>query len=275
MKVLIIGSGGQLGTDCMTILARNHQVTGIDYPDIDIGESASVEKTVSKEQPDCVVNCAAYTAVDGCESEKQTAWKINRDGPRFIAQSTQKLGCRLIHISTDYVFDGKKPVPEAYEETDQVNPLSEYGKSKLAGEQAIIAEKTESLILRTAWLYSAHGPNFLKTMLKLALSDSNYPFTIVHDQFGSLTWSHTLARQIEVLLDSSLTGIVHATSTGFSSWYEAACYFLKKMDIPHAFTPCTTEQYPTPAHRPANSILANRILQEKRLSVFGFVAERC
>ncbi len=268
MKILIIGSGGQLGTDCVTILGGGHEVTGIDFPDIDIGERSSVEKAIEHNDPDCVVNCAAYTAVDRCETEKERAWKINGDGPGYIAEIAGAAKCRVIHISTDYVFDGNRKVPAPYREGDPVNPLSEYGRSKLAGELATARYAEDFLILRTAWLYSVHGPNFLKTMLRLALSKPHHPFPIVDDQFGSLTWSHTLARQIEQLLESHLKGVIHSTSTGHSSWYQAACYFLEKMQVPHSFIPCTTADYPTPAHRPANSILENSVLENNNISVF-------
>lgn len=273
MKILIIGSGGQLGTDCMTILNSNHDITGIDYPDVDIGERSSVIKAFEHVNPDCVINCAAYTAVDKCETERDVAWKINSDGPQYIAEIAGSCGCRVIHISTDYVFDGTREIPNPYQEDDPVNPLSEYGRSKLAGELATSRYAKDSVILRTAWLYSAHGPNFLKTMLRLALSDPHRPFTIVNDQYGSLTWSHTLARQIEPLIESSLRGVVHTTSNGYSSWYQAACYFLEKMQLPHSFTPCTTVDYPTPAHRPANSILKNSVLEQNNISVFNFWQE--
>lgn len=268
MKILIIGSGGQLGTDCVEILQKDYEIVPIDYPQIDIGSRTSVEGVLHASAPEVIINCAAYTAVDKCETEQEAAWKINADGPRYIAECAAKKGYRVIHISTDYVFDGKKGLPEPYFEDDQVNPLSEYGKSKLAGEEETLKFVPEAIILRTAWLYSAHGPNFLKTMLKLALSDPARPFKVVNDQFGSLTWSYTLARQIERLLDSSLTGIFHTTSEGYSSWYEAACYFLAKMAIPHSFVPCTTAEYPTAAHRPTNSILSNTVLERNNLSVF-------
>jgi dTDP-4-dehydrorhamnose reductase len=269
MKIQIIVSGGQLGTDCIQILGTDHQIIATDYPDIDIGEPASVTRICRDAKPEIIINCAAYTAVDKCESEREAARRINADGPRHIGEAAAAIGARVVHISTDYVFDGRREVPQPYVEDDPVNPLSEYGRSKLAGEQNLLHCCPDALVLRTAWLYSAHGPNFLKTMLRLALSDPERNFTIVDDQFGSLTWSDTLARQIGVLLDSDLTGIVHATSDGHSSWYEAACYFLKRMDIAHRFVPCATADYPTPAHRPANSILRNKVLELHGLSGFG------
>ncbi|MGI9537356.1 MAG: dTDP-4-dehydrorhamnose reductase [Desulfocapsaceae bacterium] len=269
MNILIIGSGGQLGTDCIKILSGGHKVVALDYPEIDITSRQSLAAVWAAHKPEVAINCAAYTAVDKCETDSKAAWLVNADGPRLIGEVAADHGGRVIHISTDYVFDGKKEVPHPYLEDDQVNPLSEYGRSKLAGEEHLQACCPEAIILRTAWLYSANGPNFLKTMLRLALSDPRKEFTIVNDQFGSLTWSWTLATQIEKLLDTNLSGVIHTTSDGYSSWYEAACYFLDKMGVEHSFIPCETKDYPTPAHRPANSILRNKILDDHGLSVFS------
>ncbi|MBT8354580.1 MAG: dTDP-4-dehydrorhamnose reductase [Desulfofustis sp.] len=268
MNILIIGSGGQLGFDCAKVLSGTYQVIPVDFPEIDITSRQSLDKAWAAHQPQVVINCAAYTAVDKCETDTDNAWRVNADGPRNIGEIAMEYGSRVIHVSTDYVFDGKKQVPSPYVEDDPVNPLSEYGRSKLAGEQMLQARCPAALILRTAWLYSANGPNFLKTMLRLALSDPARAFTIVHDQFGSMTWSLTLATQIEKLLDTDLSGIVHTTADGYSSWYEAACYFLEKMEVAHSFVPCTTEDYPTPAHRPANSILRNKVLDDRGISLF-------
>lgn len=268
MKILIIGSGGQLGTDSIAVLSGAHQVAAVDFPEIDITSRQSVARMFEAQRPEVVINCAAYTAVDKCETDSAAAWQVNAEGPRYIGELAVEHKCRVVHVSTDYVFDGKKPVPQPYVEEDPVNPLSEYGRSKLAGEKNLQECCPEALILRTAWLYSAHGANFLKTMLKLALSDPQRNFTIVNDQYGSLTWSWTLATQIETMLDSEVSGIVHSTSDGYSTWYEAACYFLDKMGVEHSFVPCRTEEYPTPAHRPANSILENKVLDRHGISVF-------
>lgn len=268
MKIVIVGVNGQLGTDCVKIFSNNHEIIGCDIPQIDIGSQESVEQFILPLKPDVIINCAAYTNVDGCETEQELASKINADGPKYLAQVAEQLGSRLIHISTDYVFSGNKPIPEYYLEDDQVEPLSQYGVTKLAGEQAALKYCSNTLCLRTAWLYSGYGRNFLKTMLKMALSDPEREFTIVNDQYGSLTWSYTLAKQIEKLLETELTGIMHTTSEGYSTWYEAACYFLDTMEVPHNFKPCTTEDYPTPAHRPANSHLENGVLKAENISVF-------
>lgn len=269
MRVVIIGANGQLGTDCLDVLSPGHETVGCDIPEINISEAKSVDGFLEQQEPDLIINCAAYTAVDACETDMETCWKVNAKGPWNIAKTAERLGCRLIHVSTDYVFDGNLTVPEAYVESDSTNPLSEYGKSKLAGEKNVTENCSNHLILRTAWLYSAWGKNFLKTMLRLALMSPEKELKVVNDQFGSLTWSYTLAKQIERLLESKLTGIVHTTADGYSSWYEAARYFLDRMGVAYTMVPCTTSEYPTPAHRPANSILANQILDDAGISTFN------
>ncbi len=268
MKIVIIGAGGQLGSDCCNLLSADNQTIGCDLPRIDIGSKSSVDAYLNETRPDVIVNCAAYTAVDACETELELSWKINAEGPKFLAQATDRLGSRLIHISTDYVFDGHKPAPLAYLETDTPNPLSQYGRSKLAGEQAVAAYCANHVILRTAWLYSAYGKNFLKTMLKLAVSNPGRQLKVVDDQHGSLTWSYTLTQQISHLLNSDLTGIIHATSEDHSTWYSAARYFLDAMGVAYSMRPCTTAEYPTPAHRPANSILENKVLKDAGIAIF-------
>jgi dTDP-4-dehydrorhamnose reductase len=171
-------------------------------------------------------------------------------------------------VSTDYIFDGNRPAPAPYFETDTPNPLSQYGKSKLAGEEAVAQYCSNHVILRTAWLYSSTGKNFLKTILRLVIQDPSRELKVVDDQYGSLTWSYTLALQIQKLLKAELTGVVHTTSEGYSTWFEAARYFLDTMDVPYAMRPCTTAEYPTPAHRPANSILENKVLKDAGISTF-------
>lgn len=268
MKIVIIGAKGQLGTDCCNILAQENETVGCDIPGIDIGNAESVNSYIADRRPEAIINCAAYTAVDACEKDVELCWRVNADGPKYLAQAAEKFACRLIHISTDYVFDGRRKVPGSYTEEDAANPLSQYGKSKLAGEHAVTAATANHVILRTAWLYSAYGKNFLKTMLRLTLMAPHQERKVVDDQFGSLTWSYTLAQQIQKLLHSEMTGIIHATSEAYSSWYGAACYFLDAMKVPHRLRPCTTAEYPTPAHRPANSILANTRLEQAGISSF-------
>ncbi len=266
MKILITGAGGQLGRDCVARLESVHRVVACTSGELDITDREQVDAVFRRNRPEVVINCAAYTAVDRCEEENNRCFEVNGIGPGILAAQCRAGKARLIHISTDYVFDGNRPVPTPYCEDDPVNPLSAYGRSKLAGEMAITESMTDYCILRTAWLYGMGGGNFLKTILRLALSRPDRPLKIVNDQFGSLTWTARLAEQIEVLIDNRKTGIMHATAEGFSSWFEGAVFFLQAMGVEADLGPCTTKEYPTPAHRPPNSILENKRLKNAGLN---------
>jgi dTDP-4-dehydrorhamnose reductase len=267
MNILITGAGGQLGRDCIHVMQDDHKIFGYTSRRLDITSLEKVQLEVAIVHPDIIINCAAYTAVDDCENEQDRCRAVNEQGAENLAKACSAADCRLIHISTDYVFDGNKPVPEAYTEQDPVSPLSAYGRSKLAGEQAIKGSMDNFLILRTAWLYGMGGKNFLKTMLRLSVADPKRTIRVVNDQYGSLTWTMTLARQIRKVLTSDLTGIVHATAENYSTWFAGAEYFLQTMNVDFSLEPCTTQEYPTPAHRPTNSILANNRLREHGLYV--------
>ena len=267
MRILITGGGGQLGQDCADRLQDVHQVTTCTSSELDITSAEQVKTVFTHNTPEVVINCGAYTAVDRCEKEQKQCRAVNSTGAKILARQCAASGCRLIHISTDYVFDGNKKIPEPYRENDPTNPLSVYGQSKLDGEQAIADELKNHLIIRTAWLYGMGSANFLKTMLRLTTSDPSRTIQVVKDQFGSLTWTKRLAEQIDTLLESNLTGIVHATAKGYSNWYEGAIFFLNAMGIPAEIVPCTSAEYPTPAHRPANSILENSRLNRAGLNV--------
>jgi len=262
MKIMILGGKGQLGSDCTKVLNETHDVVSVDLDELDITDISQVEAVAGNFGADVIVNCAAFTRVDDCESEKDLACKVNIEGPSNLAVTAKKEGSRLIHISTDYVFDGRKKVPEAYTEKDSPNPGSYYGVTKLAAEEAIRRITDNHIILRTAWLYGIRGQNFLKTMLNLALKDPQREIKIVNDQFGSPTWSYRLALQIAKLIESGGNGTYHATSEGYCTWYGLATYFLGKMGVSHSFVPCTTEEYPRPAARPMNAILENNRLKE-------------
>ena len=261
MKIVIVGANGQLGQDAREILGRKHQIWAGGSAEVDITDAEQVAALFAREKPAVLVNCAAFTAVDACKTKVEACMAVNARGPELLARSARKHGTRLIHVSTDYVFDGERPVPRPYVETDPPRPLSVYGRSKLAGERAVQAETADYAILRTAWLYGMGNGNFLKTMLRLALANPKRCIRVVNDQYGSLTWSWRLALQIERLLASDLTGIFHATSEGYSTWYEAARCFLDCMGLPYSMEPCTTAEYPTPTRRPANSILENSRLK--------------
>jgi dTDP-4-dehydrorhamnose reductase len=267
MKILISGCDGQLGSDCGQVLRKNHEVVGVDLKDMDITDAAIVKEVIYRVTPDIVVNCAAYTNVDACEKDRSLAWRVNVEGPKNLASMVETYGGRLIHISTDYVFDGWKNPPEPYLEDDEPNPLSNYGRTKLEGERAVIQATDRHVILRTAWLYGVRGQNFLKTMLVLALKKPEEKIRVVNDQFGSPSWSYRLALQIEKLIQVNAYGVYHATSAGHCTWYELAKGFLEAIGVPHALIPCATEDYPTPAPRPRNSILENRRLKEQDINV--------
>lgn len=268
MKLLLTGATGQLGHDCRLVLEEKHEVAAFASQELDIADETAVRVALCKEKPDWIINCAAYTKVDRCETERDLAEQVNAVAPALLADGAAQAGSRLVHISTDYVFAGDRKPPAPYTETDAVGPISWYGKTKLKGEQAALAAHPDNIVLRTAWVYGIHGHNFLKTMLKLALADPAREIRVVDDQHGSLTWSFRLAKQIETLVqDGAARGLYHATADGHATWFEVAETFLTLMRVPHVISPCTTADYPTPARRPQNSILANKRLAREQRSV--------
>lgn len=266
IKVFVAGAAGQLGCDYMDILPGRHDRRGMDLPELDITDAASIERCLGG-WPDVIVNCAAYTNVDGCESDRDAAWAVNAEGPRLLSEYAAVHGVFLVHVSTDYVFDGLKPVPDTYREDEPTAPASVYGKSKLAGEAAIRNSGCESAIVRTSWLYGIHGKNFLKTMLRLALSKPEATIRVVDDQHGCPTWSYRLAEQIQRIIETKTTGILHASGEGFCTWHELASRFLEAMNVQHRLSPCATLEYPTPAKRPMNSILENSRLASAGINI--------
>lgn len=267
MKIFVVGSRGQLGADCLEVFRDAHEVGGMDLPELDITSSSAVSETLRRIRPDFVVNCAAFTDVDGCEADRDTAGEVNAGGPRHLAEYVERHGGTLIHISTDYVFDGERTPPEPYVEDDEPRPVSWYGLTKLEGEKAVRNATTRHIIVRTAWLYGINGGNFLKTMLRHALTNPHTSLRVVDDQYGSPTWSYRLALQIARLIEAGATGTYHATSEGACTWFQLAERFLNAMDIPCEVVPCSTSEYPLPARRPRNSILENRRLKQENLNV--------
>lgn len=267
MKIMITGGKGQLGMDCVRVFRKAREVVSVDLDEADITQLSEVERLVQTFAPDIILNCAAYTHVDNCEIEKDLAWSANVKGSENIAFSLNKRDGLMIHISTDYVFNGEKKVPEPYVETDHPHPISYYGITKYESEQMVKRTIDQYVIVRTAWMYGISGNNFLKTILKLALKHPGKQIKVVSDQFGSPTWSHRLALQIDKIIEANGRGVFHATSEGYCSWYELATYFLQKMDVTHTVIPCTTEQYLTAAKRPKNSLLENSHLKTKGINI--------
>lgn len=267
VNVLITGGNGQLGKDCAQVLQDRFHVTSIDIDDLDITQPDQVNDFIKKIRPDIIINCAAFTQVDACETDRDAAWDVNVNGPANLANSARHSNALLIHISTDYVFDGNKNPTEAYIETNIPSPMSHYGRSKLAGERSVINNARDYMILRTAWLYGIDGQNFIKAILKKTLAEPETTLKIVNDQYGSPTWSYRLALQIQYLIDHSGRGIYHASSEGNCTWYEFAGYFLNQLNIRHHIIPCTTDEYPTPAKRPKCAILENRRLKNENCNI--------
>jgi len=250
MTWLVIGSRGQLGTDLMDLLGD--KAVGLDVPDIDITDLDSVAQAIYDVGPELVVNCAAYTAVDAAESDETTAQAVNGTGAANVAQAAAQT--RLIHVSTDYVFDGTATAP--YQEDAAPSPRSAYGRTKLFGEQAVLRHP-EAYVVRTAWLYGAAGNNFVKTML--GLERTRDTLSVVDDQVGQPTWSRDLAAQLILLGSSSAApGIYHGTNAGQTSWYgfTRRIFELAGAD-PDRVLPTTTDQFPRPAPRPAYSVLGH------------------
>lgn len=270
MKVLVLGSRGQLGLDCLDVLPP-HEVVGLDLPDVDITSADSLAAALDAHRPDAVVNCAAFTAVDRAESCEDVARAVNAVGPGLIGRACAARGIRVVHISTDYVFDGRREPPAPYVETDAPAPQTAYGRTKREGEVLLLESGARAAILRTAWLYGLRGKNFPLTMLRLARENPARRLRVVADQWGTPTWSLTLARQIRRVLEAPEfpTGVFHATGQGFTTWHEFATVFLRAMGVETPVDACTTEEYPTPARRPRNSILDNAALRRLGLDAMN------
>ena len=261
MRILVLGRSGQVGTALTQSLQGLGELIALDRAQLDLTNPDAIRTTLREIQPQIVINAAAYTAVDAAESDQAMAFQINAVAPRVMAEESERLGAALIHYSTDYVFNGGKQ--GAWMEDDATAPLSVYGHSKLAGEQAITDVGGTHLILRTSWVYGLHGKNFLLTMLKLA--ESRDSLAIVDDQIGAPTWALTIADATSAIIRdagepaqlAALSGIYHLCAGGHTSWFGFAQAIFSHASVQHKpqLRPITTAEYPTPAQRPHNSIL--------------------
>jgi dTDP-4-dehydrorhamnose reductase len=260
-KLLITGAAGQLGQALVQYAGgQGWEVIPTDVHDLDITDSQSVWRELARLRPQVVINAAGATQVDALESDPDGALKVNGLGPRNLAVACRRLGLKLIHLSTDYVFDGTKPGP--YVEWDATRPLSVYGRSKLLGEEWVRQQCPDHFIVRTAWLYGLPGPNFIMAILARVRSlGPAGALKVVADQRGTPTSALALAPQLLALAATEAFGTYHATCQGDTTWYDFACLILKTAGIEVGITPCTTEEFPRPAPRPANSVLDNRLLQ--------------
>jgi dTDP-4-dehydrorhamnose reductase len=259
MRVLVTGARGQVGAALLASAPPAFAVTGLSHQDLDITDEAVVLNSVRTHRPDVIINAAAYTAVDRAEAERDAAERINAHAPRYLASAAREIGARLVHLSTDFVFDGTASVP--YLPQAATNPLSTYGRTKRAGELAVLdVLPANSVVLRTAWVYSAHGTNFLRTMLRLMAA--NGQVRVVADQIGTPTAAHSVAGTIwKIVEHGAITGIHHWTDAGVASWYDFAVAIAEEgfrsglLPADVTVTPIATHEYPTPARRPHYSVL--------------------
>jgi len=258
MKILVTGGSGQLGHEVLKLLRNTpHELHAPSLTELDLLYPARIGTVIERYRPDRVINCAAYTAVDHAEREREAAFTINRDAAGALAAALAVTGGRLLHVSTDYVFDGRQSRP--YTEDDVPAPLGVYGQSKRAGELAVLEAMPQALVLRSAWLYGVHGHNFVKTMLRMA--GEGRPLRVVNDQTGTPTWAADIARVILRLLDSPASGILHYTNAGRVTWHGFATAILEEAQAlgfelaTHSVEPIPTAAWPTPARRPAWSVL--------------------
>lgn len=270
MKVLVTGSNGQLGRELSIQLKdKNINFVGYDIPEFDITDKAAISEIITKEEPDVIINCGAMTNVDGCETNREAAFKINADGPKNLAEIAKEKDIVLVQVSTDYVFDGEGIAQNGqlrpYVETDPIDPKTVYGDSKAAGEKYVAEAMDKYFIVRTAWLYG-DGNNFVKTMLRLA---ENHPqLTVVSDQVGSPTSTVDLARAIIELIQTDAYGIYHGTCEGQCSWYDFAVAIFEKSGVKIDVKPVSSEEYASPTPRPHYSVLRNKGLEDLKINVF-------
>jgi dTDP-4-dehydrorhamnose reductase len=277
MRILITGGAGMLGQAVAATATRlGHDVIALSRAELDITDADHVRRVIAAAEPRAVVNCAAWTDVDGAETAQDAATRVNGTGAGNVARAAQEIGARVVHVSTDYVFDGAKGEP--WVESDPVAPIGAYGRSKLAGELEVATAAAEHAIVRTAWLFGAGGRNFVDTML--ALGDERDEVDVVADQVGSPTWSVHLAEGLVELAERcGDVGIFHAAGAGACSWFELAVEVFDRAGVRCRVRPTTSDRFPRRARRPAYSVLGSErdeapVLPDWQEGVAGYLAER-
>jgi dTDP-4-dehydrorhamnose reductase len=249
VRILVTGAGGQLGRELMEVLAA-HELHGRDHRALDISNREAVVQTLEQVRPSWVINAAAYNDVDGAEAATELAFAVNASGPGFLAEAAARVGAEMVHISTDYVFDGRKGSP--YNELDRADPLSVYGRSKYEGELQVQSAHPSACVLRTAWLYGEYGKNFVKAILKAA--ERGGPLKVVADQVGSPTWTRHLAQAIGELIQTPARGLFHVANAGACSRFEFARAIVQgRVEV----LPISADEAARAAPRPANSALVS------------------
>jgi dTDP-4-dehydrorhamnose reductase len=262
MRLLVLGADGQLGSDVVRLLSPTVEVTARTADELDVTDRARLRQAVEASRPDVVINCAAYTAVDRAETEQDAAHRVNVLGARNVAQSAERIGARVVYFSTDYVFDGTATEP--YDEDAPTAPLSVYGRTKLLGEQATREANPDHLILRLAWLYGRTGRNFVRTVLRLARAKDE--LRIVDDQVGSPTFTEDVVHQLLTAIQDGCSGTYHCVNTGQATWHAFASRIVRRLGLNVPVIPIRTLDYPTPARRPAYSVLADRRFDLEQLN---------
>jgi dTDP-4-dehydrorhamnose reductase len=276
MKLLVTGAAGMLGRDVMLAAANaGHDVVGFGRAEMDVTDAAAVQRKFELERPDVVINCAAWTAVDDAETSEEAAFAVNGTGAGNVAAAAAELGAAVVYVSSDYVFDGAKGEP--YVESDQVAPLSAYGRTKLAGEEATMAANKRHFVVRSSWLFGIGGGNFVETMLRLAQTQSEV--LVVRDQVGSPTYTWHLAYGIVRLIEGIEFGIHHMAAAGQCSWYEFAREIFEQAKVECKVLSTTTEMFGAPAPRPPFSVLTSQREHAIRLpswqdGLAGYLAQR-
>jgi dTDP-4-dehydrorhamnose reductase len=257
MTILVTGVNGQLGNDVVRVCReKGINVIGIGRAELDITSEKDVKKLVSYLKPSIIIHCAAYTAVDNAEGEKEICWSVNVEGTQYLAEAANIIGAKFLYISTDYVFDGKGDKPFA--ETDEPNPVSTYGRSKYEGELKVRSVLDEHFIVRTSWVFGINGKNFIKTMLKI--SKKHEKLDVISDQIGSPTYTYDLAKLLVEIVQSNKYGTYHASNEGYCSWAEFSKEIFKQAKVSTTVNEISTEEYPTKAIRPKNSKLSKQKL---------------
>ena len=265
MKILITGANGMLAKSVKARLKKENELICTDVSDLDITNAEAVMNFVKENKPEYIINCAAFTAVDKAEEVYDLAEKINANGPGNLAKAAKTVDATLVHISTDYVFDGDLDVTKSYVETDAVGPVTVYGKTKLHGEEQVKANTDKYYIFRTAWLYG-DGNNFVRTMLKLGTEKDE--ISVVADQHGSPTYAEDLANIIAEAIEKKIPyGLYHSTNQGFTTWYDFTKKIFELADIKCNVKPVTSEEFIRPAKRPKNSKLNKQKLLDQGVTV--------
>jgi dTDP-4-dehydrorhamnose reductase len=253
LKILLLGHKGMLGSDLLLKLNLQHDIVGMDKEEIDIVSAKECANAIKDTEPNIVINAAAYTNVDGCETAKEECFAVNAEAVKNIAQACRDKNIRIIHFSTDYVFDGTAKQP--YKEDDQCNPINAYGESKLAGERYLQTMANNYILIRTSWLYGVKGKNFVQTILDKTKKTPT--LAVVDDQVGSPTHTKDLAAAVDLLISQNLKGIFHVTNRGSCSWYQFAVKILQEAGVKNIdVKPIKSDKLQRPAKRPAYSVLS-------------------